>query len=131
MNLLISKKRFQVIDMAKRNNDHLPISDILKEFVDQNNLQSGLDKVDVRDAWAKMMGNGVNNYTTNVQLDRETLYVQLSSSVLREELSYGKEKIIKMLNESLGKELNSTSCPGRLDKKKILESLKEKRKAIF
>ena len=105
MNLLISKKRFQVIDMAKRNNDHLPISDILKEFVDQNNLQSGLDKVDVRDAWAKMMGNGVNNYTTNVQLDRETLYVQLSSSVLREELSYGKEKIIKMLNESLGKEL--------------------------
>jgi hypothetical protein len=29
--------------------------------------------------------------------------VQLSSSVLREELSYGKEKIINMLNEELGK----------------------------
>ncbi len=91
--------------MAKRQNDHLPISDILKEFVDANKLQSGLDKVDVRDAWAKMMGNGVNNYTTNIVLKRETLYVQLSSSVLREELSYGKEKIINMLNESLGKEV--------------------------
>ena len=91
--------------MAKRNNNHLPISDILKEFVDANKLQSGLDKVNVRDAWAKMMGNGVNNYTTNIQLERETLYVQLSSSVLREELSYGKEKIIAMLNESLGKEV--------------------------
>jgi hypothetical protein len=31
--------------------------------------------------------------------------VQLSSSVLREELSYGKEKIIKMLNEELGKDI--------------------------
>jgi len=91
--------------MAKRNNEHQPISDILKEFVDTNNLQKGLDKVNVREAWAKMMGNGVNNYTTNIVLERDTLYVQLSSSVLREELSYGKEKIIKMLNESLGKEV--------------------------
>ncbi|MFK7782409.1 DUF721 domain-containing protein [Psychroserpens sp.] len=91
--------------MAKRNNEHLPISDILKEFVDTNNLQNGLDKVNVKEAWAKMMGNGVNNYTTNIVLERDTLFVQLSSSVLREELSYGKEKIIKMLNESLGKEI--------------------------
>ncbi|WP_299226355.1 DUF721 domain-containing protein [uncultured Psychroserpens sp.] len=91
--------------MAKRNNDHLPISAILKEFVNSNNLQSGLNKVNVREAWAKMMGNGVNNYTTNIVLERDTLYVQLSSSVLREELSYGREKIIKMLNESLGKEI--------------------------
>ncbi|WP_456438607.1 DUF721 domain-containing protein [Psychroserpens sp.] len=91
--------------MAKRNNENLPISDLLKKFVDANNLQIGLDKVNVRDAWVKMMGNGVNNYTTNIVLERDTLYVQLSSSVLREELSYGKEKIIKMLNESLGKEV--------------------------
>ena len=91
--------------MAKRSKDQLSISDIVKEFVDHNKLQSGLDKVNVQDAWADMMGNGVNNYTTAIQLERDTLYVQLSSSVLREELSYGKEKIIAMLNESLGKEI--------------------------
>ncbi|WP_066225638.1 DUF721 domain-containing protein [Formosa haliotis] len=91
--------------MAKRSNDHLSISDVLKEFVETNKLERGLDKVNVRDAWAALMGNGVNNYTTAISLERETLYVQLSSSVLREELSYGKEKIIKMLNEELGKEV--------------------------
>jgi len=91
--------------MAKRNNDNLPISDILKEFVASNKLQAGLDKVDVREAWQKMMGNGVNNYTNDVTLDGDVLYVSLSSSVLREELSYGKEKIIKMLNESVRKDL--------------------------
>ncbi|WP_411768098.1 DUF721 domain-containing protein [Winogradskyella sp. A3E31] len=93
--------------MAKRNNEHLPIEDILKEFVESNNLQSGLDKVNVREAWANLMGNGVNNYTTAIELKRGTLYVQLSSSVLREELSYGNEKIIKMLNEAIGKEVIS------------------------
>ena len=89
--------------MAKRNNEHLSIQEALKEFVETNKLEKGLNKVNVADAWAKLMGNGVNNYTTSVNLERETLYVQLSSSVLREELSYGKEKIIDMLNEELGK----------------------------
>jgi len=91
--------------MARRYNDNQSISDILKEFVDANKLEPGLNKVDVQDAWANMMGNGVNNYTTAVHLDKDTLYVSLSSSVLREELSYGKQKIIDMLNESLGKDV--------------------------
>ena len=89
--------------MPKRHNDHISISDALKEFVETNNLEKGLNKINVADAWAKLMGNGVNNYTSSVNLERDTLYVQLSSSVLREELSYGKQKIIDMLNEELGK----------------------------
>ena len=91
--------------MAKRNNDNQSIEDVLKEFVASNNLQNGLDKVNVREAWANLMGNGVNNYTTAIELKHDTLYVQLSSSVLREELSYGKEKIIAMLNDAIGKEV--------------------------
>lgn len=89
--------------MPKRNNEHISIKDALKEFVKTNKLEKGLDKVNAAEAWAKLMGNGVNNYTTSVRLERETLYVQLSSSVLREELSYGKQKIIDMLNDELGK----------------------------
>ena len=91
--------------MAKRNNEHISISDALKEFVETNKLEKGLNKVNVADAWANLMGNGVNSYTKAVNLENNTLYIQLSSSVLREELSYGKEKIIKMLNEEFGKEI--------------------------
>jgi len=91
--------------MAKRFNDHLNMGDALKAFIDENKLQKGIDKVDAREAWAKLMGNGVNNYTKDVSLTNETLYVSLSSSVLREELSMGKSKIITMLNEELGKNL--------------------------
>ena len=91
--------------MAKRNNEINSISDALKDFVETNKLQRGLDKVNVEDAWKRLMGNGVNNYTTAVKLDRNTLHVQLSSSVLREELSYGTSKIIDMLNEELGKDI--------------------------
>ncbi|MEC7262098.1 MAG: DUF721 domain-containing protein [Bacteroidota bacterium] len=91
--------------MAKRNNDHMALGDALSEFIKENNLQKGMDKVDAREAWSNLMGNGVNNYTTSVELKNETLYVSLSSSVLREELSLGKSKIITMINEELGREL--------------------------
>jgi hypothetical protein len=39
-----------------------------------------------------LMGNGVNSYTNNVVLKGSTLYVELTSSVLREELSHGSLK---------------------------------------
>lgn len=94
--------------MAKRFNEESPIGDVLKQFITQNKLEAGMDVVNVRDAWKNLMGNGVNNYTTEIQLKGTTLYVALSSSVLREELSYGKDKIIKMINEELRKDLVQT-----------------------
>ncbi|MEL6916542.1 MAG: DUF721 domain-containing protein, partial [Bacteroidota bacterium] len=77
----------------------------LHDFIKENRLQKGMDKVDAKKAWVDLMGNGVNNYTTAVELRNETLFVSLSSSVLREELSHGKSKIITLINEELGKEL--------------------------
>lgn len=91
--------------MSKRYSDEKSISDALKSFIEVNKLQSGLDKVNVQDAWKNVMGPGVNNYTTDVILKNSTLYVALSSSVLREELMYGKEKIIAILNEELRRDI--------------------------
>ena len=91
--------------MPKRQNEHMNLGEALRAFIEENRLQKGMDKVDARDAWVKLMGNGVNNYTQKIELKGGTLYISLTSSVLREELSYGKSKIIKMLNEELGKDL--------------------------
>ena len=90
--------------MAREKNLH-SLSEALNEFIKENKLQKGMDKVMVREAWEKVMGNGVKNYTTAVELRNNTLYISLSSSVLREELSHGKSKIIDMLNEELHKDL--------------------------
>lgn len=90
--------------MSKKGNNR-NMAEALQAFIDKNKLQKGIDKVQVKETWTRLMGNGVNNYTTAVELQHNVLYVSLSSSVLREELSHGKSKIIKMLNEELGKDL--------------------------
>jgi hypothetical protein len=81
------------------------IADVLKELIAKNKWQRGLDKTDVPAAWFDVMGPGVKSYTLNVEFNDGTLYVQLSSSVLRQELMYGKEKIVRMLNEHLRRDV--------------------------
>ena len=85
--------------MAKRLNEFHSIQELMKDVIKENNLTKGMRQLSVNDAWAKLMGNGVVSYTSSVSLNGKTLIVCLKSSVLREELSYRKKKIIKMMNE--------------------------------
>ena len=91
--------------MAKRINNESSIGDVLKEIIQSNKLQPGMDQISVKEAWVSLMGNGVNSYTKSVALKGSTLYVELTSSVLREELSHGKSKIIAMINEELRRDI--------------------------
>ena len=89
--------------MSKRTNDFISVKDALQEMLQQNKLQKGIDEVNVKEAWLVVMGNGVSSYTNSVEMKGDTLIIRLSSATLREELSYGKDKIIKMMNENIGK----------------------------
>jgi hypothetical protein len=91
--------------MGKRINNQSVVGDIVNQIIKNNKLEPGLNQVSVVEAWATLMGNGVNSYTKNVALRNNILYVELTSAVLREELSYGKNKIIQMINDELGKDV--------------------------
>ena len=80
------------------------LKEVLQEMVEFYKLKSKLNQTKVRQLWQQMMGNVVSNYTTDIKLRRKKLYLSISSAPLREELSFGKEKILKMLNEELGGE---------------------------
>lgn len=91
--------------MAKRLNNDSSVGDVLKHIIETNKLQTGIDQIAVKEAWISLMGNGVNSYTKEVTLRKNTLYVELTSAVLRQELSYGKEKIIRMINEEFRRDI--------------------------
>lgn len=94
--------------MAKRISNEGSVGDVLREIIQSHHLQGGIDDVMVRNAWKSLMGNGVNTYTRSLTLKGSVLHVELTSSVLREELSYGKDKIIRLLNDELGREVVSS-----------------------
>lgn len=91
--------------MTKRENNSFSIKDLMGTFIKENKLEKGFQKIHISEAWEKLMGAGVVSYTRDVKLQNGTLIVALNSSVLREELSYGKEKIIGMINDEMGGEV--------------------------
>ena len=89
----------------KRNFETKSLKSVLSNLIDKNSLNDGLNNVKIQSLWKKTIGGNVNSYTTDIYLKKKTLYVSLSSSVLRQELSYGKQKIVDLINEEIGKNL--------------------------
>ena len=81
--------------------NNIELKNLINTFLKKNKLEKGLLNIEVKKAWFDLMNNGVANYTSDVSLKNKTLYIKLSSPALKEELSYGKEKLIKLINEKL------------------------------
>ena len=80
------------------------LSKIIEDVFSQKHFRIGIDNVKVQDAWVKTMGKNIQKYTYKVYYKKGVLYVNLKSSVLKEELTFEKTKVIKLINNELGKE---------------------------
>lgn len=89
--------------MRKNNTEKL--SQILKSYIEQNNLQPKLSELDVLNSWEAIMGKTVASYTEDIQIRNGTLFLRISSPMLRNELVMMREQIKKRLNENAGAEL--------------------------
>ena len=89
----------------KRSFEPQSISEVLGELIGQKNIKTGITKVRVEQAWGTTMGPSVSQYTKEVSFRGSTLFVNLNSAPLREELSYGKDKILRHMNKTLGADI--------------------------
>ena len=82
-----------------------PINEVLKEFLNTGKLREKYLAVRIQEAWSKQMGPAIDKYTGNISFKRGILSIQIISAPLKEELSYGKHKIITLLNDYLKEEV--------------------------
>jgi len=82
------------------------IGTVLDNFFEQNpNLADKLAEVRLIDAWKTVLGTAVSRYTGNLYIKKRTLYVRLTSSVLKSELMMCREPLIIKLNKEAGREV--------------------------
>tara|TARA_B100000963_G_scaffold69042_2_gene57362 strand:- start:12496 stop:12798 length:303 start_codon:yes stop_codon:yes gene_type:complete len=92
------------MNSPKRKYEPQRISKVLDEILESKSLRMGIIHVRINELWHEIMGTNIAHYTEKIILKGNTLFVSLNSAALRVELSYGKEKIIKMMNKQLGSE---------------------------
>lgn len=83
------------------------IGEALKEFLKKSKLKSGVQSMQIKDAWEKIMGRTIANYTDKIEIVNSTLYIYTSVAPLKNELIYQKPKIVERVNEELGEKVIS------------------------
>ena len=85
--------------------DEQSLKHALLQMVDHYRMRSRLTQVKFNKCWGTVMGPTIAQYTTEIKVRKNKLYVTINSAALKQELSYGKEKILRNLNDELGEEL--------------------------
>jgi hypothetical protein len=83
----------------------LSIGDALKEFLKKSKLKTGIQALQIEDAWEKIMGKTIAKYTDKIEIINQTLFISSAVAPLKNELLYQKEKIIERVNEALGEKV--------------------------
>lgn len=78
------------------------IGEALQQFLKNSKLKSGVQALQIEDAWEKIMGKTVARYTDKIQIINATLFISTNVAPLKNELLYQKAKIIERVNEALG-----------------------------
>ena len=92
--------------MMRRSNTQT-IGDVLKDYLREMKMERKLKEVDLVQSWEELMGTAIARYTTGIFLSKGVLYLEISSSVVRNELVMLREEIRHHLNEMAGEELVS------------------------
>ncbi len=83
--------------MAASNEQSL--KEVINELLASYRLEGKLQEVRLINSWESLMGISVAKHTTRIYINKRTLFVELNSAALRNELSYAKTKLVDLLNK--------------------------------
>lgn len=86
--------------MKKSNTE--PLRDVLLRYLRQEGLETPLNQHRLIESWKEVVGPGIARYTSELYIKNQTLYVHLTSSVLRQELLMGRTLLVRNLNNKVG-----------------------------
>jgi hypothetical protein len=86
----------------KRSGNAAPMKDLVDKLMRAYQLQGKMTELEVLSKWEEMMGKAVAFRTTKLSIRDRVLYLELNSSVMRDELIHGKQIIIERVNKEAG-----------------------------
>jgi predicted nucleic acid-binding Zn ribbon protein len=91
------------LSMRKSNTQKL--GEIVKEYLEQMMIDRKLKEVGIIRSWEELMGKLVAERTKNIYIKNKILFIELKSSVLRNELTMMRQAIIDKINEKAGEKM--------------------------
>jgi len=81
------------------------IEQVIHEYLREMHIDQKLKEVSVVSQWEKLMGKTVAIRTSQIYIRNRILYLQVTSSVLKNELLMMRQAIIDKINEQAGEKI--------------------------
>jgi hypothetical protein len=81
------------------------IGEAFDAFLNAYKLKSKYNETYLVTYWEKLMGSSIAQRTEKIYISRGVLFLRISSSPLRQELSLAKSRIIALLNKEMDAEI--------------------------
>jgi hypothetical protein len=81
------------------------ISDVIRECLQEMQIDRKLKEVNIVSQWESLMGRTVASRTSKIYIRNRILYIHVTSSVLKNELIMLRQDIISRLNEKADEQL--------------------------
>lgn len=78
------------------------IDELVKRFLHDNSLETPLLQRRLVSSWQSVVGEVINNYTENVEIRNQTLWVKITNPALRSDLSMNRTNLVDKLNNRVG-----------------------------
>jgi predicted nucleic acid-binding Zn ribbon protein len=88
-----------------RRSKTITLAEAVNDFIKEMNLGEKLSEVSLINSWEETVGKAISSRTTKIYIRDHTLYVHLSSSVVRNELLMLREALKEKLNQKAGSEV--------------------------
>ena len=85
-----------------RRQDTQTITDLISEYLKDNNLEQGYLEQQVLASWDKTLGPLIARYTGEKEVRNGVLYVHIKSAPLRQELFGCRFQLVERLNSAVG-----------------------------
>jgi predicted nucleic acid-binding Zn ribbon protein len=80
----------------------MPLKEAIEEFLSVYRLNDKLNETKVLQAWEKVVGPVIVKHTERLHIRKRVLFVKVNSSVVRNELTYARKKLLLNLNKQAG-----------------------------
>lgn len=88
-----------------RKSDTQKLGEVIREYLEQMMIDNKLKEISTVRSWEELMGKPVAERTRNIYVKNKVLFIELKSSVLRNELIMMRQNIIDKINEKAGERI--------------------------
>lgn len=88
----------------KRRDNNQNLGEAIRQMIVDLGIEERIFSVQAEEMFQEMMGNYIMGYVERFEVKNRVLFIKIKSPELKNELMYGKHKIMAHINEGIGKE---------------------------